>query len=208
MKKQSVAILLILVVFCIGCYPTIQYSFKPIEGKKHNVLLKNNGDIFTDEIISIKFDFDNKTGTEIHITNNTESPIRILWEESAFIDTKNLSHRVLHIGIKQNEFYNSAKLMDNPQAPTIIYGKTALSDKIIPADYAVWDGNRWVISEIFETVSMPDKTPKEKEDMNNYLASVNNKIIKFILPISFKENTIIYSFTFNINAKFVYPKMN
>lgn len=84
---------------------------------------------FEDEIIKIKFGGDEKQ-INFNLTNKTSEPIKILWDNSAYIDIFRTSHRVMHKGVRFVE-------RDRVQPPTTVAPDTGIDDLIIPVDNVV-----------------------------------------------------------------------
>jgi hypothetical protein len=210
MKKTNILSMIIAIaVFLTGCYPHVKYSFNPVESTSQNITIKKSGDQFSDEIISTKITFDNKIGAELIITNKSSTPVKIIWDDSVFIDSNNISHRVIHIGENKINYFTKDlgdKVFAQPtsQIPSIIHPNSTFKEIIVFSDSAVWDGSNWLIKEIFETKYMEDQTPKEKEAINNYLAEIRTKSLKIILPVSIEDSVRTYSFTYAIDAVCTY----
>ena len=82
---------------------------------------------FEDEVVKIKWS-PAPDDVVFVVNNKADRPVKIVWDESRFIDEKGLSHRLLHSGIgyeQRNDFH----------PPTIIYAKDTLEDFVYPADY-------------------------------------------------------------------------
>ncbi|MBF0292099.1 MAG: hypothetical protein HQK86_08080 [Nitrospinae bacterium] len=78
----------------------------------------------------------------LNIESKQDEAIVINWDESAYINPKGLSRRIIHGGIK---LINKEKT----QAPTVIPPKSRITDVIIPADNLVWKGKGWVQNPFF-----------------------------------------------------------
>jgi len=86
---------------------------------------------FEDQTVTIKW-----TPTPYDIgfalTNKTDQPIGVVWNESRFIDEKGTSHRVTHVGIGFED-------RDNFHPSTVIGPRGAIKDFVHPADYFKWE---------------------------------------------------------------------
>jgi len=65
------------------------------------------------------------------LTNKTGEAIRVLWDESAFVDEKGVSHRVMHTAQGLSE-------RNQTQQPSVIAPGATLRDGLAPIDYAKW----------------------------------------------------------------------
>lgn len=81
--------------------------------------------------------------------NKTSSPMRVIWDECAFIDQAGRSHRVIHEGIRFIE-------RDRPMAPAIVPPGAQLVDLFYPASYITWTGREWQQQRLYSpTASTP-----------------------------------------------------
>lgn len=71
------------------------------------------------------------------LRNTSSAPIRVIWDESAFIDHSGRAHRVMHEGIRYSE-------RDRSMVPTLVPPGASLSDFLFPTSYVSWVGNEWV----------------------------------------------------------------
>ena len=82
---------------------------------------------FEDETVRIKWrPSPDDIGFVVH--NKADHPVKIVWDESGFIDKNGASHKLLHSGIgyeERNDFH----------PPAIIFAKDTLEDFVYPADY-------------------------------------------------------------------------
>jgi hypothetical protein len=77
-----------------------------------------------------------KDGVIVVIKNLTNNPIKIFWEESAYISPSGTAGRIIHNGIK---------LLDRnqPQAPTVIPPGALITDYIVPSDNIYFSDDRY-----------------------------------------------------------------
>jgi len=66
------------------------------------------------------------TGIAFSLQNTGKEPILIIWDESALIDMKGQSSRIIHSGIRLME-------KEAPQAPSVIAPGTSISDEAAPS---------------------------------------------------------------------------
>lgn len=111
--------------------------------------------------------------------NNSESSLKVVWDEAAFVNENNESGRIIHKGVAKGNANES-------QTPTVVLKGTELSDLIAPVDRL----DNWLIPHI----GVQD--PK-----------MNGKTVKILLPIEIKGVVNEYIFTFDIVWRYAYPKL-
>ena len=67
------------------------------------------------------------TQIDFSIQNLSEKPITIFWDQCSYIDPDNVSHRIIHKGIRYI-------MRDQPMPPTIIPPTSTINDLIAPTD--------------------------------------------------------------------------
>lgn len=90
--------------------------------------------IYEDGLIRLSFWLGEKEIKAINFSmeNKTDHSIKILWNEAAYLDENNCSHRIIHYGVKYIE-------RDQPLAPSIIIPRSKIEDIVYPADYVKWE---------------------------------------------------------------------
>jgi len=66
------------------------------------------------------------------IRNKTYGPLKVIWDESRFIDEKGVSHKLIHSGVDY-------EARNDSHYPTIIDARGTLEDFVHPADYFRWE---------------------------------------------------------------------
>jgi len=120
--KRDVSIAKFEIRFKLGEYPA-RYTFAMMSPKENAEL------VFEDDSIRIEFAI-SKRELGFVLRNKTANPVRIDWNEVAFVDDAGESHKVMHSGIRYVE-------RDKPQAPTIVPPTAKVQDIVFPIDY-VW----------------------------------------------------------------------
>jgi hypothetical protein len=87
---------------------------------------------YSDDQIEANFIF-TPTSIEMNIINKSNETIKLIWDDSAFIDRDGLSTKVMHEGIKYNDLNNSI-------LPSIIPRNGKINDIVIPTDIVAWQG--------------------------------------------------------------------
>lgn len=179
-----------------------KYGEKAItEGGKDN----SKGYFFEDKVVKI-FWKPSARDIDFTITNKTETSIQIIWDEAAYVDENNKSHRVIHSGVKFNDRNTS-------QPPSIIAAKGSLDDNISSADswyFVTYDEQTiykpmgWNQNPMFpdyqnrgSTILLIGGKPQET-NFPNQVKSYIGKQIKVVLPIRIQGETTEYTFAFNI----------
>jgi len=169
--------------------------------------------IYEDGLIRLSFLFPEKgiKGINLSMENKTDRSIKILWNEAAYLDENNFSHRVIHYGVRYIE-------RDQPQAPSIIIPGSKLEDIVYPADYVEW---KKVLGETKEWTGKPllpsgastlwspklpsppfpvnrEEAIKELEKRNDEAKELKGKKIGILLPLQAGGVINEYIFTFEI----------
>lgn len=180
MKK--IALLVMVCAILTSCTPTqvatsvVSYTFELVNVNNRGKDAKpTESRHYEDDIIGIGFDL-NRSDIDIRIENKSNKPIKILWDEVVYVDTKNESLKVMHKGVK----YVSA---NDAQMPTIIVPKSIYKDIIIPTNiiYASTTTG-WGQVALFE-------------------AGEDGKTIRIYMPIVHNGVTDYYIFSFNLLEK-------
>jgi hypothetical protein len=129
------------------------------------------------------------------LENSTENSMKILWDESAFIDPGLMTHRVMHTGIKFID-------RNNPQPPTIIARRGRIQDEVLPVDNVEWLKNvhEWYTKPIFEAIQMEGSFDTFQKTVNSNVG----KSVQVLLALEVDGVANDYIFTFkidNVNVK-------
>ena len=142
MRKILISILLM--VTLSGCYTTtyVVESTHKLDRAYSNPKTNNeviNEVSYTDEYLTtIPKSVDPKI--DLTIFNNHTSSIRILWDESAYIDATGNAHRVIHTGVKFIE-------KEKAQVASVIPVSAKLEDEIAPVECIKFiEGNEYTKS--------------------------------------------------------------
>jgi hypothetical protein len=108
------------VSFLSGHYP-VNYKFALKKASPDRSL------IFEDENVLIQF-MVTQSGIDFIMKNKSVGPIKIDWDQAAYVDVMSKSHKVLHAGVRYME-------RDKPQAPTIVPPNANVEELIFPTDY-------------------------------------------------------------------------
>lgn len=103
---------------------------QPRGPKIHRILPGNYAKYYSDGNIAIMWDH-HPAYLIFSLENKTDHSIKILWDESSFVDTNNSSHRIIHTGVKYID-------KGNPQAPSVVPRKGSYQDVVISADNIEW----------------------------------------------------------------------
>ncbi|TMQ28905.1 MAG: hypothetical protein E6K65_11360 [Nitrospirae bacterium] len=93
------------------------------------------------QVFAIRFEIvPEQIGFEL--SNKSSLPIRILWDECAYIDPSGGSFRVLHEGVRFID-------RDKPMAATIVPPGASVRDLAYPTAYVSWPGSDWTQKPLF-----------------------------------------------------------
>lgn len=168
--------------------------------------------IYEDGLIRLSFLFPEEgiTGINFSMENKTDHSIKILWNEAAYLDEDNSSHRVIRHGVNYSE-------KDQPQPPSIIIPQSKLEDIVHPTDYVEWGDvlgqPKWCEKPLLPTGASTMWSPKlpsppfpaNREEAvkglekRNYEAKkIKGKKIGILLPLQAGGAINEYIFTFEI----------
>jgi len=110
-----------------------QFSlFEPIQSK---------GLQYSDSDIDVGFQIE-KTHIGFYLQNNTDSGIKINWDDISFVSSSGKATRVIHSGIKLFD-------RDRPQAPTTIPPMVRIEDLFIPSENIKYVESNWSEESLF-----------------------------------------------------------
>lgn len=207
-KKKLVlsSVLLLLLAGCIHIAIQARYEFNLIDMQRSKRVIDKYGAgsidkenlIFEDKLIKVVFS-PQENGIGISILNNSDNSIRMLWDESSYIDFDGSSHRVIHLGTR---FIRA----DQPQPVMTIAAGARLDDLMVPADYAQWetttslvwktDTSGWNIRPLFPKTA---RFAYEKE-FENVISNLDGKTFRVLLSLKVGDNINDYLSTFIIKA--------
>ncbi len=165
MKKTLIAcaVALMLLAGCASSKPGLVLS----EAKPVGTMEKKS---YQDDHIRIEF-----LAVDLNmvfvLTNKTGEALRVLWDESAFVDESGVSHRVMHTAQGLSE-------RNQTQQPSVIAPGATLRDGLAPIDYAKW--------------SRHGSTQKQEMLSKKSLG----KKVGLLLPVQFKDQKEEYFFEF------------
>lgn len=143
--------------------------------------------IFADGFIGISWTY-TPSQMEFILKNQSNSTIRIIWDETAFIGLNKISEKIYHKGVKLVEKSNS-------QQPTPVYKDSYLSELVAPSYCTVYDAEN--VKWRYKSFITGEYTNKREK----YNADLIGKIFKIVLPIKVEDRIIEYTFYFK--TKFV-----
>lgn len=146
--------------------------------------------LFKDDLIEIGFECVG-SGRQIDqipftLENKTSNPIRLIWDESAYIDPDKTSHKLLPLGIRYIE-------RDKQIPVTIIPPNSKIENIVYPSDYVEWDSTRGGRYSIGEWVSNPIFSKKQLGELE-----ILNFGVFMMLEIDGERKS--YNFLFEITS--------
>jgi len=147
-SNKSIILAVLLVVALVGCaVPTYNVGLSEVERPanatkrygEHKIVSFKEGEEtkyrFEDEMVEMVF-FVEKKKISFSLLNKTKHSIKIVWDESVYIDQNGRSNRVMHQGVKYIK-------KSQPQPPSIVAPLATIEDVVIPADNVHLVGSSW-----------------------------------------------------------------
>ena len=111
--------------------------------------IEKSSPAFDDGIISVVFSPSNDQIVFL-LRNQTESPIRLDWDQMAYVDFDGSSHRVIHQGVRLMQ-------KEAPQPPSTVAPGSSVQDFIYPSDRVSWNStiSEWMQAPIWPSIPSP-----------------------------------------------------
>jgi hypothetical protein len=122
------------------------------------------------------------------LLNKSGSPVRILWDDAAYVDITGQSRRVIHSGVKLAD-------RNSPQAPSVITSKGSLNDIVYPSDHVSYYGN-WSQRPMFPCLQEGEICTDPERRL---VAAHNGSNYRVLLPVEAGTETYQYTFVFKVN---------
>lgn len=108
--------------------PTYKRDYAPVDAKEFKYEDRNIQVVYT----PVTFE----SGVPVIFVNKTDKPIKVIWDETSFINPSGWSEKVIHEGVK---------IIDRnaPMAPSMIPPKASLVDSVTPTSRIFWSGSSW-----------------------------------------------------------------
>jgi hypothetical protein len=122
------------------------------------------------------------------LLNKSDGPVKILWDDAAYVDITGQSRRVIHSGVKLVE-------RNSPQAPSVIPSKGRLNDIVYPSDHISYYGN-WSQRPMFPCL----REGYACTDPDRKLVAAHTGLdYRVLLPVEVGKETYPYTFVFKVN---------
>jgi len=130
---------------------------------------------------------------EFDVLNKSDTPVKILWDDAAYVDITGQSRRVIHSGVKLVD-------RNSPQMPSVITSKGRLNDIVYPSDnvsyYSSQYGSGWSQKPMFPCL-------REKHsctDLERKLVAAHTGLdYRVLLPVEAGKESYPYTFVFKVN---------
>ena len=122
------------------------------------------------------------------LTNKTDQPIKILWDNAMFIDETGTHHRAVHADVDRSE-------ADEFQEPALVEPNGKYKDAIFPAGSYVYRSGNWHKKPIFPTLSISRQADSMEQEASEYIG----KSFQVILPLEVDNTANEYIFTFKVS---------
>jgi hypothetical protein len=200
--KLSILALCISLVSCTAIKYKANYEMGLYDVDVDNIKVTQNinkdlSSLYEDEQVKFLFVI-SRTDVNFVLTNKTDKNIKLIWDETVFIDNSGTSHKVFHNGIKFNEKENSLP-------PSIIIKGGNLVDIIAPSDYAFFESGRY--GGWRQLPIIPELQDKGYEDeaeaFRNYVESkdiMKPNLFKVLITLEIDNSKKSYLFSFRVNS--------
>lgn len=127
---------------------------------------------------------------EFVLNNKTDQSIKILWDESVYVDVDGVNHRIIHSGVKFNDRNSS-------QPPSVIIRKGKYNDALVPSDNIVWLKNslKWHEEPLFPSWQKGGTM----ESFQKSVAPLTGKTFQILLALEIEGTPNDYIFSFKID---------
>lgn len=170
-----------LLAIALTALPTVKPNYKYVFRLAKP--LESASNVFEDERLRIAFDL-SRIVFGFTVRNKTEEPLKINWNEAAYVDPDRQSHKIMHSGVRFIE-------RDAAQLPTIVPPGAELTDLLIPTDYVEWESGYSRFSTGWKTREM---FPKPEQGQR-----FDGRSLSIFLPIQTGDSVAHnYNFTFSI----------
>ena len=126
------------------------------------------------------------------LLNKADSPVKIVWDEAAYVDIGGQTHRVIHTGVKLAD-------RNSPQPPSAIPSKGRLNDMVYPSDNVSYSNSSysggWSQMPMFPC--MPGMVCPEH--FRKLAAAHHGMDYRVLLPIEVGKERYPYTFIFRVN---------
>lgn len=195
---KSILLLLAASIILISCTSTnVLYKYGLTSVERPEDTAKRYGDyvitekvedekgkyIYEDEMIESVW-YVGSTTVFFEIKNKTNSSIKIIWDEAAFVDDKGNTSRVMHNGVKYID-------KNNALPPSVIVRKGSISEIVVPTD-KIYYSSGWYEAPIFKN----SFTNEQEADL--FAKEIVGKTIQILLPLEIEGVTNDYIFVFKV----------
>lgn len=124
------------------------------------------------------------------LNNKTDHSIKIIWDETVYVDENGMSKRVMHSGVKYTE-------RNNPQPPTTIVRGATISDLIFPSDNVYYVSGQY--GGWRETPLFPNSSMTSSQELLEKAKPLIGKTVQILLPLKIEDVVNEYIFSFTVN---------
>jgi len=181
--KKIILLLFAVLLFasCASVKPTVGLHLSDVNGKPAR------GMSYIDDIIAVDWSYTYKSKLNFKLKNNTQSTIRVIWDDAAYVNVSGSTDRVMHAGVK---YINR----NESQPPTSIPSGSFIDDVIIPTSVVAFTPYvGWTEGNMFGVSGDPREAKKQLE--NTY-----GKTAKVLLPIEVDGIIRDYEFSFIVTS--------
>lgn len=169
-----------------GIVQNFKRNYKPVKSKLFGVETKELSITYVPDLVD--------AGTSFQFKNKTNNAIKIIWDETTFIDRLGHPKKIFHSGVKIVD-------RNGPQLPTVIPPNTQISDDLISTDkvhYLRYSDtpslNRWAYNPLCGTIEQQENYTMKIVDDSHCIGKTFGYFITYEIKGKKKHTT----------AKFVY----
>ncbi len=136
MRRVFLLLLILLSIGVVNAFPLVYDNYKLIDTIPKGKIVDDR--VYEDKVIRIEFDDFTGKYPQFTLRNISNTPLTILWDLCAFVDSTGRSQRVK---ISDTPFSDRGK----PVPPTLVIPRAFISETIIPLDSIEYEGE-WIVN--------------------------------------------------------------
>lgn len=191
--KNRFIVLAITSLMAMSCSTTkyfvaSNYKLDTVENSAAESMVKASSQSYSDDVIDISMQF-GENAISMVLANQTNSSIKILWDDAAYIDQFGSAHRVIHLGTKLVD-------RDKAQVPSVVPKGSRINEEVVPSDCIEWvtSTSKYVASDWHYTPIAQMYLYNTQREAEN--ASVDFEPVQLLLPIEANNQRYEYTFKF------------
>ncbi len=156
MRRLFLLLLILLSLGVVNAFSLVYDNYNLVDATPKGKIVDDRA--YEDKVVRIEFDDFTGDYPKFTLRNISNTPLTILWDLCAFVDTTGRSQRVK---ISDTPFSDRGK----PVPPTLVIPRAFISERIVPLDSIVYDGG-WIVN---------NSIPKEAEQTLTVVLTVEQQ---------------------------------